>query len=84
MTTDREKSLFMIMSRDKAKESPTGRGRPPNIYVVTDPNGGRFIVRNLKRFCEERSLNASNIIFYAGGYKGWKAIKARKHIDDSA
>src|SRR3954468_12977352 len=49
------------------------RGRPAKRWMITDPSGQVFEVRNLQRFCRERGLNDSNIVYYKNGYKGWSA-----------
>ena len=49
------------------------RGRPAKRWMITDPSGQVFEVRNLERFCLDRGLNSSNVVYYKNGYKGWSA-----------
>jgi hypothetical protein len=49
------------------------RGRPAKRWMITDPSGQVFEVQNLQRFCRERGLNHSNVVYYKNGYKGWSA-----------
>lgn len=53
-------------------------------YMVTDPNGKRFEVRNLAKFCKENGLSDSGMNTVARGlnhhYKGWKC----EHADGSS
>jgi hypothetical protein len=43
------------------------------MYEITDPFGNKTIINNLNKFCKERGLNQSNIIYYPNGHKKWKA-----------
>src|SRR4051794_30096309 len=84
-----ESLLFQIMRKDTSRRisaqklleaDPIGavreelsRGRPAKRWMITDPTGQVFEARNLQRFCRERGLNHSNIVYYKNGYKGWSA-----------
>jgi hypothetical protein len=84
-----ESLLFHIMRKDTGRPTsaqnvqPIGavrevqvkpsRGRPAKRWMITDPSGQVFEVRNLERFCLDRGLNSSNVVYYKNGYKGWSA-----------
>jgi hypothetical protein len=70
--TENERQFIEILIRLKKRKS---RGRRACTYQVTDPDGNLFTITNLKEFCAERNLNASNIIYYPKGSKKWRAKK---------
>lgn len=54
-------------------------------YIVTDPHGKIFIIKNLKQYCKDNNLNNGNMCSVAKGklnhYKGWKCEYLHKDHD---
>lgn len=48
-------------------------------YLITDPNGITFKIKNMKKFCRENSLNSAHMFQVAKGnkkhYKKWTCVK---------
>ena len=48
-------------------------------YVVTNPEGESFKIKNMKKFCRENNLNSAHMFQVAKGnknhYKKWTCIK---------
>jgi hypothetical protein len=76
--TENERQFIQLLIRLKKakrqnKQKRHVQGRPPKMYEITDPFGNKTIINNLNKFCKERGLNQSNIIYYPNGHKKWKA-----------
>ena len=71
-----EDSVSFIGKRKGIKTVRKGKPNWCKTYVVTDPDGNKEYIYNLKRFCKEKGLHVGNMCWVAKGrlnhYKGWK------------
>lgn len=44
-----------------------------SLWLITNPLGDAFKIKNLRNFCRENGLDQGNLS--RGSYKGWKAVK---------
>lgn len=76
-------------SIEKMRQSKLGKLEPPNAarakveatskeYIVTDPDGNEFLIKNLNAFCREHGLTSTSMVRLARQrkgvtqHKGWK------------
>tara|TARA_B110000908_G_C9812017_1_gene253357 strand:+ start:132 stop:506 length:375 start_codon:yes stop_codon:yes gene_type:complete len=77
--TEYTKNLMSKASRGKPKSSEHAKNNGEahaKTYIITNPNGEVFIIRNLSKFCRENDLNTGTMCTVAKGiytqHKGYK------------
>lgn len=76
------------ISANKGRNAPWAKNNLKNIkhraygkYEITDPNGNKEVIINLKQYCKIHNLNYTSMSSLSSGkwpnetYKGYKAIK---------
>ena len=65
---EKQRSPGGAYSPEIIKKRSSSRARK---WILYDPEGNRFIIKNLSKFCRENALNISTLY---NSYKGWKCI----------
>ena len=82
-TSEAEKQNKRIKSTAKWKDPEYRKKVIDNCsleYIITDPNGASYNIRNLHQFCKDNNLTSSNMTIVAQGkrphHKGWRCSYA--------